>query len=202
MWIKASTFLCSYFCGYLLMLFSFGIWATSSFGFLTKLLQVLVQEVQEEVFKPDQTCRSHEQSGAQQSKDCQVKDTRLFFLLLLLSFCWPFSFGAGPIQEQAHRPVLIKAAPPQLPLCSRTLLQLESCIQWLADFITRLFSFSASLWSKTRPQKHCFRGKSHHKHRHIKLDAFRYFLLQSFSCSIQYYPVLCLLCSPVWYLWC
>ena len=46
------------------------------------LLQVLVQEVQQEVSNPDQAGRSHEQPGAQQSKDRQVND-RLFICSIL-----------------------------------------------------------------------------------------------------------------------
>ena len=46
------------------------------------LLQVLVQEVQQEVSNPDQAGRSHEQPGAQQSKDRQVND-RLFISSIL-----------------------------------------------------------------------------------------------------------------------
>ena len=45
--------------------------------FLMEVLQVLVQEVQQEVFEPDQAGRSHEQSGTQQSKDEQVKNPLL-----------------------------------------------------------------------------------------------------------------------------
>ena len=146
MWIKVSTFLCSYFCVYFLM-FVFGplhllvSWPSCCRYWCKKCKKRFSSQIKlvDHMSSPEHN----------NPKTARWKILGYFFLLLLLSFCWPFSFGAGPIQEQAHRPVLIKAAPPQLPLCSRTRLQLESCFQWFVDLITRLFSFSALLllWS-------------------------------------------------------
>ena len=61
--------------------------------FLMEVVQVLVQEVQQEVFEPDQAGRPHEQSGTQQSKDEQVKnpllvDLSYFFGNLQASGFW------------------------------------------------------------------------------------------------------------------
>ena len=63
--------------------------------FLMEVVQVLVQEVQQEVFEPDQAGRPHEQSGTQQSKDEQVRNPLLVDLSYFLAICRPAGSGAG-----------------------------------------------------------------------------------------------------------
>ena len=67
-------------------------------SFLMEVLQVLVQEMQHEVFEPDQTGRPHEQSGTQQSKDGQVKINCLVdlsYMFYMLAICRLADSGAG-----------------------------------------------------------------------------------------------------------
>ena len=107
------------------------------------LLQVLVQEVQQEVSNPDQAGRSHEQPGAQQSKDRQVND-RLFICSILFRWCLvdlSDFFCPGPVQQRTHPPAPIRAVPHQLRLCSKIRI-----LNWIQTFIHLLIELLSVDW--------------------------------------------------------
>ena len=107
------------------------------------LLQVLVQEVQQEVSNPDQAGRSHEQPGAQQSKDRQVND-RLFICSILFRWCLvdlSDFFCPGPVQQRTHPPAPIRAVPHQLHLCSKIRI-----LNWIQTFIHLLIELLSVDW--------------------------------------------------------
>ena len=144
--------------------------------FLMEVVQVLVQEVQQEVFEPDQAGRPHEQSGTQQSKDEQVKnpllvDLSYFFGNLQAGWFWSWLtnrikpkqpklansfFVAAPLQWGAwNQPIWIpveRLCTSVLRSCNETFIifGLNGCL----DSVVNTAIVMHWLWFKIRPQKH------------------------------------------------
>ena len=108
--IVSTTFNLSLFI--LMLHFSFFIFTPSSFGFLTKLCRYWCKKCNKR-FSSQIKLVDH-MSSPEHNNPKTARWKKSLFLLVDLSY-----LVAGRIQERAHQQVLIKAAPPQLHLCSR-----------------------------------------------------------------------------------